>query len=205
MGKIESFFWGHTTRISKVLPEKSPFHKCWAPRWEAQGKEKRFSGSAFFYAAENRKFSKIQQNSDSTWRRKVMWAVEDQRRVMAPEKIPGHRGVLCVERSLGTEKSWGYREIWGYRRELGLHVSKAKFRNYFKKCCDNFSTYSWYFMFLKLSIFINSVHLDIFVEPKYLALLKESQSEIRIIGWSQEEDVFHSMEVDHSLSFLFIL
>lgn len=60
-------------------------------------------------------------------------------------------------------------------------------------------------MFLKLSIFIYSVHLDIFVEPKYLALLKESQSEIRIIGWSQEEDVFHSMEVDHSLSFLFIL
>lgn len=81
---------------------------------------------------------------------------------MATEKIPGHRGALCVERrslgteelseyrvdlcverrSLGSEKSWGYREIWGSRRELELHVSQAKFRNYFKKCCDNFSTYA---------------------------------------------------------------
>lgn len=154
-----------------------------------------------------------------------MWAVEDQRRAVATEKIPGHRGTLCVERrslgteelseyrvdlcverrSLGSEKSWGYREIWGSRRELELHVSQAKFRNYFKKCCDNFSTYAWYFMFLKLSIFIYSVYLDIFVEPKSLALLKENQPDIRIIGWSQGEDVFHSMEVDHSLSFLFIL
>lgn len=60
-------------------------------------------------------------------------------------------------------------------------------------------------MFLKLSIFIYSVHLDIFVEPKSLTLLKENQPKIRIIGWRQEEDVFHSVEVDHSLSFLFIL